>query len=106
MKNIQVIDGPENCTYDIFSISDRDFKKIFPNRQDTEFIEDFTRRIGKSEAGKILGQIWKIQLIKRRSMASMALYFMNSNSKKIYPTKRDEEMATGFENKITKLKRE
>lgn len=104
MKNIQVIDGPENCTYDIFSISDRDFKKIFPNRQDIEFIEDFTRRIGKSEAGKILCQIWKNPVDKKKVNGLHGTQFYELEFKKVfYPTKRDDEMVTGFENKITKL---
>ena len=41
MKNIQVIDGAENCTYDIYSINDKDFKIIFPGKtQDVEFADD------------------------------------------------------------------
>lgn len=30
MKNIQVIDGADNCTYDIFAIDDADYRVIFP----------------------------------------------------------------------------
>jgi hypothetical protein len=29
MKNIQIIDGADNCAYDIYQITDEDFKIIF-----------------------------------------------------------------------------
>ncbi|MEG7978457.1 MAG: hypothetical protein NY202_00600 [Mollicutes bacterium UO1] len=40
-KNIQVIDGADNCHYPIYSIEEEYFNLIFPNGQDIEFIEDF-----------------------------------------------------------------
>ena len=38
MKNIQVIDGANNCSYDIFAVTDDEFKILFPDPgQDIEF---------------------------------------------------------------------
>jgi len=31
MKNIQVIDRADNCTYSIFGATDEEFESIFPN---------------------------------------------------------------------------
>ena len=41
MKNIQAIDGANNCTYDVFQASDLEFSLIFPDGADIEFADDF-----------------------------------------------------------------
>lgn len=46
MKNIQVIDGAANCTYDIFAATDEQFEMIFANGANVEFIEDVVERLG------------------------------------------------------------
>jgi hypothetical protein len=40
MKNIQTIDGAENCTYDIFEATDEEFIILFPNATNITFSED------------------------------------------------------------------
>jgi hypothetical protein len=40
MKNIQVIDGAENCVYDIFSATDEEFALIFEAGTDVAFIDE------------------------------------------------------------------
>ena len=44
MKNIMIIDGAENCVYDVFGVPDDDFVLIFPDGTDVAFIEDVVRR--------------------------------------------------------------
>jgi hypothetical protein len=39
MKNIQVIDGGENCVYDIFAATDEEFNLIFAPGADIAFAE-------------------------------------------------------------------
>jgi hypothetical protein len=34
MKNIQVVDGADDCVYDIFAAADEEFGRIFPPGQD------------------------------------------------------------------------
>jgi hypothetical protein len=51
-KNIQVIDGADNCHYPIYSIDEEYFDQIFPNGQDIEFIDDFCQRIKGTKADK------------------------------------------------------
>lgn len=41
VKNIQVIDGADNCTYNIYAATEEEFDDIFPNGADVEFIEDY-----------------------------------------------------------------
>ncbi len=94
MKNIQVIDGAENCAYSIFAISDRGFKWIFPRAgQDIEFIEDFIRRVGKKKASEVLSPIWKNRL-EKRSVNGIhgTLFYELKDKKRFYPTKHETDL--------------
>lgn len=41
MKNIQVIDGAVNSIYEIYSVTDKVFSRLFPNDSNIAFAEDF-----------------------------------------------------------------
>lgn len=44
MKNVQVIDGADNCTFSIFQLTDDEFAQVFPGAgQDIQFAEDLTK---------------------------------------------------------------
>ena len=46
MKNVQVIDGADNCTYDIYQFTDEEFAVVFPgDGQDVEFAEELYDRL-------------------------------------------------------------
>ena len=48
MKNIQIIDGAENCVYDLFAATDEEFARIFPIGTDIAFIYfDFNNKTTK-----------------------------------------------------------
>ena len=41
MKNIQIIDAGENCTFSLFQATDEEFALLFPEpRQDIQYTED------------------------------------------------------------------
>ena len=40
MKNIQIIDGADNCVYDIFEATDEEFSLLFPSGQNIAFIDE------------------------------------------------------------------
>src|SRR5579863_4229078 len=44
MKNVQVIDGAINCVYDIFAVTDAEFRLIFGLGEDVAFIDDVLKR--------------------------------------------------------------
>lgn len=93
MKNIQVVDGADNCAYDIFSVSDDDFLKIFPNGQDVEFSEDLFSRLGDDEASKMLEPVWKNRLDKKAVVGIHGTLFYGLDSKKeYYPNKRESDL--------------
>jgi hypothetical protein len=97
MKNIQIIEPADNCTYSIFSTTAVDFKKIFPEEgQDIEFVEDFIKRLGKRHASAILERLWRTPVEKTDVIGIDGTLFFQLEYKKIfYPTKRDCEMMPG-----------
>lgn len=93
MKNIQIIDGANNCTYDIFGINDEDFKIIFPNGQDIEFIEDLKKRENKKLLSKIFNKLWNNPINKKKvNGINGTLFYEMPHKKKYYPTKKESEM--------------
>jgi hypothetical protein len=59
VKNIQVIDGADNATFNIFQATNDEFAAIFRSPgQDMEVVEDYVARVGEDEAGKTLSKIW------------------------------------------------
>jgi hypothetical protein len=92
MKNIQVIDGALNCTYDVFEITEDDFARIFPlEGQDVEFAEDFFAR--DQDAEKIYGSLWQDRLDKKTAQGIHGTLFVGlERKKKYYPSKRESEM--------------
>ncbi len=93
MKNVQIIDGADNCTYDIFSIDDESFMLIFPNGHDIEFVDDFRDRLGLEKANKILRLLWKKRADKKTVHGIHGtLFFQLQLKKEFYPTKKESEM--------------
>lgn len=93
MKNIQIIDGADNCTYDIYAATDEEFEDIFPNGADVEFIEDFIERVGEERASAITNNLWKRYVAKGEAMGIQGtLYYQLLYKKRYYPTKKESEM--------------
>jgi len=95
MKNVQIIDGADNCTYDIFGISDEGCALLFPNGQDIEFISDFIDRVGKETAEAVTTPMWKRRRDKKNVWGIHGTLFYQLDFKKeFYPTKKEAEMIT------------
>ena len=61
MKNIQMIDGADNCTFSVFQATDEEFTQVFPETdQDIQFAEDLSKA-----AGSMLESIWQRPILKR-----------------------------------------
>lgn len=97
MKNIQIIDGADNCTYDIFEVNDSDFIKIFPDDADIEFSSDLYIRLGQEEYKAITSRIW-INRADKKNISGLhgTLFFNLDFKKKYYPTKKESEMISVF----------
>lgn len=92
MKNIQVIEGAENCVYDIFQATDEEFDLIFPPDHDVAFIDEVYARGDRRKLDAAFANIWKRRIRKSEAMGIHGLLFFELDKKKIYyPTRRDEE---------------
>lgn len=92
MKNIQVIDGAENCVYDIFQATEAEFALIFPLGQDIAFIDEVMTRGPADALDVAFAKIWERRI--RKSDANGihgVLFYELENKKQYYPTRRDEE---------------
>lgn len=91
MKNIQVIDGAENCVYDIFSLSEKDFSSIFPKGKNIAFIDEVINKDNEDAIAKLFDRLWSrpIKKSKVRGIHGTLFYGLNEK-KKYYPDRRDE----------------
>jgi hypothetical protein len=98
MKNVQVIDGALNCTYDVFSVTLEDFLRVFPGPgQDIEFVEELFRREGKA-AQELFQRLSALRVDKKNIHGIHGTLFCGLEEKRrFYPTKREAEMTTGLE---------
>jgi hypothetical protein len=51
-KNVQIIDGAINSTFDIFEVSLNQFKVVFPDNKDVAFLDDFPHLDNQTEFWK------------------------------------------------------
>lgn len=99
VKNIQVIDGADNCTYDLYAATDEEFEEIFPNGTNVEFVEDYFGRVGEKRAIEITSNLWK-RLVNKSEAQGIhgTLFYQLLHKKRYYPTKKESEMvALGVE---------
>lgn len=94
MKNIQVIDGAENCSFSICLVDDKDFTAIFPARgQDIEFAEDLAKRLGSKRAGELISRSTTRRIRKKGAVGIHGtLFFQMANRRKYFPNKRDDDI--------------
>ena len=92
MKNIQVIDGAENCVYDLFAATDEEFARIFPNGTDIAFIEVVLARDDSEEILRMFTNLWTRPVKKAEAQGIHGILFYELDEKKqYYPNRRDED---------------
>ena len=90
MKNIQIIDGSLNCSYDIYQATDEEFQFIFPNNgQDIQFIEDIA---DTKEMRVIFNNIWNRRVDKKESVGIHGTLFYEMEYKKILPNQKESDL--------------
>jgi hypothetical protein len=95
MKNIQVIDGANNCAYDVYSATEEEFIIIFPEPdQDIQFIED----IRDSDAVKqAVSLIWNRRVNKPEiNGIHGTIFYELVEKKKFYPNKKEIDLTVGL----------
>lgn len=94
MKNIQVIDGADNCTYPIYSATDLDFSVLFPNsEQDISFVEEFIHNTGQKKSEEVLGRLWNNEQNKKDIRGIHGtLFYELLQKKRYYPDRTEKNM--------------
>ena len=92
MKNIQIIDGADNCVYDIFSATEEEFSLIFPAGTDIAFIDEVYDKGDAAELDVAFNNIWKRPIKKRDVVGIHGIIFYELGGKSVYyPTRKDDE---------------
>jgi hypothetical protein len=92
MKNIQIIDGAQNCVYDIFSATDEEFALLFPDGTDIAFIDEIYAGGDQRSLDVAFKSIWQHRVKKAEAHGIHGIIFYELEEKKAYyPTRRDEE---------------
>lgn len=92
MKYIQIIDGAENCAFDIFTASDDEFALIFLAGTDIAFIDEVYANGDTETLDAAFNEIWKRRMKKTDALGIHGTIFYELDEKKAYyPSRRDEE---------------
>ena len=92
MRNIQVIDGAQNCTFSIFQATEEEFALLFPEPgQDIQYAEDLHLLPGQSEVDATLGRIWERPIRKQDALGIHGTLFYELERYKKYHRKKRED---------------
>lgn len=92
MKNIQIIDGAQNCVYDIFAATAEEFALVFPEGTDIAFIGEVYEKGDSQVLDAAFNKIWKRPVKKSQVQGIHGILFYELDEKRVYyPTRRDAE---------------
>lgn len=92
MKNIQIIDGAQNCVYDVFAATEEEFALVFPDGTDIAFIDEVYAKGNSQLLDAAFNNIWKRPVKKSQLQGIHGTLFYELDEKKVYyPTRRDAE---------------
>ena len=92
MKNIQIIDGAQNCVYDIFAATEEEYALVFNEGSDIAFIDEVYANGDKQRLDVAFANIWKRRVRKSDAQGIHGILFYELSEKKVYyPTRRDED---------------
>jgi len=87
VKNVQIIDGADNCTFSIFQLTDAEFALAFPGAgQDIQFAEDLTK-----VAARAVAAAWERPIPKAEAMGLHGtLFYGFANRRDSFPVSKRE----------------
>ncbi len=95
MKNIQVIDGAINSVYEVYKVSDRLFKIMFPGDTDVAFLDEARKRLRKNGFDEsIWNTIYKKRVDKKNATGIQGTLHLTGSpaSKEYFPTRRESDV--------------
>lgn len=99
MKNVQVIDGATNSTFEIYGVPDELFEVIFPSGTDVAFMDEVSERFLSIGGDKLWATVYA-NLIDKKQVVGIhgTLHLTGSIArKKDFPTRREFDTRSGYE---------
>ncbi len=92
MKNVQIIDGAENCTFSVFEFTDQQFSIIFSTKgQDLAFAEELETRLSAAQLVIAFEGVWNRPADKQQIQGLHGTIFYGFSEKRhVFPATRRE----------------
>jgi hypothetical protein len=95
MRNIQVIDGAQNCTFSIFQATKAEFALLFPEpQQDIQYAEDLASLPRQVDVEAALAQIWERPIRKQNALGIHGTLFYELDRYKAWYREKREDAVT------------
>jgi hypothetical protein len=94
VKNIMIIDGADNCAYDVFAATDDEFAFIFPAKgQDVAFADEIWAEPASPLMRQTFDALWT-RPVDKKTMTGLhgTIYFQLENKKQYYPNRKDSDL--------------
>jgi hypothetical protein len=94
MKNVMVIDGADNCAYDVFAATDEEFAIMFAAEgQDVAFVDEIVAAGPKTAVDDAFKKLWSRPVDKKTAVGLHGTLFYELDFKKqFYPNRRDSDL--------------
>ena len=89
-----IIDGGDNCAYDIFAATDDEFTLMFPgDGQDIAFIDEIIAAGPRASVDAAFRRLWT-RPVDKKSVAGLhgTIFYELAHKKQYYPNRKDSDL--------------
>ncbi len=89
-----VIDGADNCAYDVFAATDDEFSLLFPgDGQDVAFIDEILGDAQEASVEAALERLWA-RPVDKKSLVGLhgTMFYQLDHKKQYYPNRKDSDL--------------
>jgi hypothetical protein len=88
-----IIDGADNCAYDIFAATDEQFAMFFAEGEDIAFSEEIWAKPVRDGLAEAFGDLWT-RPIEKRDVQGIhgTIFYKLENKKQYYPNRRNSDL--------------
>ncbi|MCP4608497.1 MAG: hypothetical protein GY845_07270 [Planctomycetes bacterium] len=94
MKNIQIIDGAENSTFDIYQVADDLFDSMFADGRDVAFLDEIEQRFENRASDKLWELVYRDKVNKKQVIGIHGTLHLTGSycSKKFFPARSESQV--------------
>ena len=99
MKNIQIVDGAVNSTFEIYEVSDELFQLMFPDNADVAFLSDVEQVFQRINDDQMWGLIYKNKVNKKHVLGIHGTLHLTGSycRKECFPTQKEEDVLSSLD---------